>query len=78
MRFKVDNYYNEESLIWDEPINFNTQYFNETSLSNDYYVERALDRFGWIPPEDVYANIYFAHGAQNKKPVFYDVPAPKK
>jgi hypothetical protein len=76
IRFKKSDYYNEESLLWDEPINFDTQYYNETSLSNDYYSERALDKFGWIPPKDIYANVYFAHGAQKKKPIFYEVTAP--
>lgn len=51
-------YYNEKDLAAGKPINWDTHFFNETSLSNDYYTERALDRFGWVPPEAIDANLY--------------------
>jgi len=79
IRFRTENYYNEKNMKKRTPIDFDKSYFNETSLSNDYYSERALDRFGWIPKDDIYANVYFAYGANKKEaPKLEKIPAPKK
>jgi len=76
MRFPTADYYNEVDLRAGRPIDFDKNYFNETSLSNDYYRERALDRFGWVPLADMYANIYFVYGARGEEPpALTDIPA---
>lgn len=62
MKFKTSDYYDEKAMKEGKAFDFDTAYFNETSLSNDYYRERALDRFGWIPAEDIHANVYFVYG----------------
>jgi len=77
MRFRASDYYDEEAMRTGRPIDFDRNYFNETSLSNDYYSERALDRFGWVPLADMYANIYFVYGARGEQPpALVDIPAP--
>jgi hypothetical protein len=77
MRFRTADYYSEQEMEAGKAIDFNKNYFNETSLSNDNYSERALDRFGWVPPGDVYANIYFVYGARGEQPeALVDIPAP--
>jgi hypothetical protein len=77
MKFRADHYYDEVAMRAGEKMNFDTDYFNETSLSNDYYVERALDRFGWVPGGDLHANIYFVYGARGEQPpALEDIPAP--
>ncbi len=79
MRFKSSDYYSEQDLENESPINFDKSYFNETSLSNDYYRERALDRFGWIPKEDIHANVYFAYGASGlDTPKIEIIPLPNE
>ena len=77
MRFPSKYYYDEQDMRAGEPFDFTTAYFNETSLSNDYYGERALDRFGFVPPGDVYANVYFVYGARGEQPpALEEIPAP--
>jgi hypothetical protein len=77
MKFRAENYYSEQSLRDGEVMNFDSDYFNETSLSNDYYVERALDKFGWVPGSDLHANIYFVYGARGEEPpALEEIPAP--
>lgn len=76
MRFPTKNYYDEQMLRDGKPMDFHGQYFNETSLSNDYYTENALDRFGWVPPADVHAQMYLVFGAQGDKAELSDIPAP--
>ncbi len=77
MKFRAEHYYDEVAMRNGEKMNFDTDYFNETSLSNDYYVERALDRFGWVPGGDLHANIYFVYGARGEQPpALEDIPAP--
>lgn len=77
MRFRTADYYSEQAMRDGRPIDFDRNYFNETSLSNDYYSERALDRFGWVPLEDMHANIYFVYGARGENPPApVDIPAP--
>lgn len=60
MKYPAKNYYDEQRLKAGEPIVWNDYYLNEASLSNDYYSERALDKFGWIPADDVHAAPYLA------------------
>lgn len=76
MRFRAENYYDEKDLRESRPMNFAKHYFNETSLSNDYYVERALDHFGYIPPGEAHANIYFPYGQRQIAPTYEAIPAP--
>lgn len=76
MRFPTKYYYDEKDMKDGKPFNFNLHYFNETSLSNDYYHERALDRFAFVPVNDVYANVYFVYGQRGDAPKVGDVPAP--
>lgn len=77
MKFRAEHYYDEAAMKEGRQMNFDTDYFNETSLSNDYYVERALDRFGWVPGSDLHANIYFVYGARGEEaPALEDIPAP--
>ena len=77
MKFRADHYYDEVAMRAGKKINFDTDYFSETSLSNDYYVERALDRFGWVPGGDLHANIYFVYGARGEQaPALEEIPAP--
>lgn len=53
MKLRTSDYYDENSLKAGKPFDWDTAYFNEAGLSNDYYVERALDRFGWVPADDM-------------------------
>jgi hypothetical protein len=77
MKFRSTYYYDEARMKAGDPIDFDRHYFNETSLSNDYYVERALDRFGWVPGADLHANIYFVYGARGEEPpAREDIPPP--
>ncbi len=77
MRFPTRYYYDEKDMKNGEPFDFYRAYFNETSLSNDYYHERALDRFGFVPPGDVYANVYFVYGSRGEEPPpLEEIPAP--
>lgn len=77
MKFRAENYYSEKELRDGKGMNFDSDYFNETSLSNDYYVERALDKFGWVPGSDLHANIYFVYGARGEEPpALEEIPAP--
>ncbi len=68
MRFRAEDYYDEEDLRTGRPMNFERHYFNETSLSNDYYDEHALDHWGWIPPTDWYAQVYLTYGDRGETP----------
>jgi hypothetical protein len=78
MKFRADHYYDEVKMRAGDPIDFDKHYFNETSLSNDYSVERALDRFGWVPGGDLHASIYFVYGARGEEPpALEDIPAPQ-
>lgn len=77
MRFPTASYYDEARMAAGDPIDFDSQYFNETSLSNDYYDERALDHWGYIEGAEMYAQVYLTyghHGDQPPAPV--TVPAP--
>ena len=71
MRFPVEHYYDEQALAAGEPIDFDRHFFNETSLSNDYYDERALDHFGYIEGAEMHAQVYLTYGHRGETP-----PAP--
>jgi hypothetical protein len=71
MRFRAEHYYDEARLKAGDPLDFTRHYLNETSLSNDYYGERALDHFGWIPEGEIHAVVYLAYGDRGEAP-----PAP--
>ncbi len=58
VKFPSANYYDERSLRAGKLITWNTNYLNEPSLSNDYYQERALDKFGCIPAADMCTAAY--------------------
>lgn len=77
MKFRTDNYYDEKAMKDGKKMSWDRHYFNETSLSNDYYRERALDKFGWVPGPDLHANIYFVYGARGETaPALEEIPAP--
>lgn len=60
VKYRARNYYDERDVKAGKRIRWNDYYLNETSLSNDYYRERALDKFGWIPADDIHACPYLA------------------
>lgn len=60
VKFPTKNYYDERDLKAGRRITWDTDYLNESSLSNDYYTERALDKFGFIPPDDISSAAYLA------------------
>ncbi|MEM6790115.1 MAG: hypothetical protein AAF715_21525 [Myxococcota bacterium] len=77
MRFPAQNYYDAANLAAGDPIDFDTQYFNETALSNDYYDERALDHFGYVEGAEMHAQIYLTYGDRGQTPPApLSVPAP--
>lgn len=65
MKFKKDRYYNEDDLRDGKIPNWKLGFFNEASLSNDYYTERALDHVATIPPENIDANLYLVEATTN-------------
>ncbi len=77
MRFPVASYYDEKDLAAGKAMDFDSHYFNETSLSNDFYDERALDHWGYIEASEAYSQIYLTYGARGEQPpVPTAVPAP--
>ncbi|MFC2075312.1 hypothetical protein ACFLRA_03470, partial [Bdellovibrionota bacterium] len=60
MKFPKKYYYSEEHLKRGDRLDWRLSYLNETSLSNDFYRERALNHFATIPPDDIDANLYLA------------------
>lgn len=60
VRLPVADYYDERNLRAGDRIFWDSAYLNESSLSNDYYHERALDKFGWIPADDISTAAYLA------------------
>lgn len=58
VKFPTRNYYDERDLRAGKSIQWDRMYLNESSLSNDFYVERALDKFGWIPAADMHTAAY--------------------
>ncbi len=77
MKLRTSDYYDEEAMKAGKAIDFDRNYFNETSLSNDFFSERALDHFGFVPPDDLHAVIYFAYGDRGEEPPeLEDIPAP--
>lgn len=77
VKFRADNYYDEEDLRAGRAIDFERHFFNETSLSNDYYRERALDHWGYVPLEEMHAQVYLTYGHRGETaPAPADIPAP--
>ncbi len=77
MRFPVSSYYDAKDLAAGKPMRFDEHYFNETSLSNDYYDERALDHWGYIETQEAYAQVYLTYGHRGETaPSPVTVPAP--
>jgi hypothetical protein len=77
MRFPAAHYYDEQDMQEGKAFDFTTAFFNETSLSNDNYHERALDHFGFVPVEANHANIYFVYGDRGEEPPApEDIPTP--
>ena len=77
MRFPTEHYYDEARMAAGEEMSFDTDFFNETSLSNDYYDERALDHFGYVEGADMYAQVYLTYGSRGEPaPAPALVPAP--
>jgi hypothetical protein len=77
MKLDVADYYNEKDMRAGKPIDFDHHYFNETSLSNDFFSERALDHVGFIPPGDLHSIMYFVYGDRGEQPpTLEDIPAP--
>ena len=60
VKFPTKNYYDERDVKAGKRIKWDDFYLNESSLSNDYYTERALDKFGWIPADDISSAAYLA------------------
>ena len=77
MRFPASSYYDEVDLAAGRPIDFDRHFFNETSLSNDFYDERALDRWGYIEGAEMVAQVYLTYGHRGlQPPPPVAVPAP--
>ncbi len=60
VKLPTKSYYDERDMRAGRRIFWDEAYLNETSLSNDYYHERALDKFGWIPADDISTAAYLA------------------
>ncbi|MCA9622102.1 MAG: hypothetical protein KC731_23925, partial [Myxococcales bacterium] len=77
MRFPTASYYDEVDMQNGRPMDFDAMYFNETSLSNDFYDERALDHWGYIEGAEIYAQVYLTYGHRGEQPPTpTNVPAP--
>ncbi|MFO0651203.1 MAG: hypothetical protein U0326_33575 [Polyangiales bacterium] len=77
VRFPSERLYDEEALRAGRPIDFDRDWFPESSLSNDYYCERGLTRFGSVLDDELCANIYLVHGARGEEPPPpVDIPPP--
>jgi hypothetical protein len=77
MRFPTTSYYDEQDLAVGKAMDFDKHYFNETSLSNDYYDERALDHWGYVEGAEAYAQVYLTYGHRGEQPPTPPtVPAP--
>lgn len=60
VKFKTRYYYDERHVARGWFVNWDRSYINESSCSNDYYHERALDKFGFIPAVDMHTATYLA------------------
>ena len=72
VKFRTRYYYDERDVAKGYLIDWDRSYLNESSLSNDYYHERALDKFGYIPASDMHTASYLAeaNGEQYYSPDF--------
>ncbi len=77
MKFPASRYYDSRDLEAGRAIDFDENYFSEPSLSNDYYDERALDHWGYIPGEEHHAQVYLTYGDRGDAvPTRIAIPAP--
>lgn len=60
VKYPARYYYDERDVKAGKTITWTRSYLNESSLSNDWYRERALDKFGWIPASDMHTAAYMA------------------
>jgi len=60
VKFRTQFYFDERNLEAGHYPWWDKTYLNESSLSNDFYRERALDKFGWIPAKDMHSAVYLA------------------
>ncbi len=75
VRFPRARYLDVESLRAGRILDFDRDWFSEPSLSNDYYCERGLDRFGWVPEDELCANLYLVYGSRGEAPpALEDIP----
>ena len=75
VRLRRADYYDERDLRAARPLDFDRHYLNETSLSNNWHGERGLDKFGWVPEEDLGVSLYLPYGARGEEPpALVDIP----
>jgi len=61
VKYQSRYYFDERDLkAGNKTITWTRSYLNESSMSNDWYSERALDKFGWIPAADMCTAAYMA------------------
>ena len=77
MKFPAERYYDSHAMEEGRPMDFDQSYFSEPSLSNDFYDERALDHWGYIPAEEHHAQVYLTYGNRGDDvPALEPIPAP--
>lgn len=64
VKFRTENYYDERNMKAGQEIHWDDDYLNESSLSNDWYREHALDKFGWIPARDMHTAAYMVEATR--------------
>jgi hypothetical protein len=77
MKFPAERYYDSRDMESGRAIDFDQHYFSEPALSNDFYDERALDHWGYIPGEEHHAQVYLTYGDRGDAiPAREPIPAP--
>jgi hypothetical protein len=77
MKFPAERYYDSRDLEDGRPMDFDQNYFSEPALSNDFYDERALDHWGFIPAEEHHAQVYLTYGHRGEDvPELDPIPSP--
>ena len=77
VRFDARRYVDAAALRAGRSVDFARDWFSEASLSSDPYDERGLTRFGWVPEDELAANLYMVYGARGDAiPPPEDIPAP--
>ena len=75
LRVRCANALSPDRLRAGRILDFDRDWFSEPSLSNDYYCERGLDRFGWVPEDELCANLYLVSGSRGEAPpALEDIP----